>query len=101
VIVVVRKEVPMTTLSHERHASRRPPSTLVAVLGLTQMWASLAIVVIWLAVLFTAIYGTDADLVTTSSSGDGGTVPAVAIVALFASIATWAVAKHGFRDRAD
>lgn len=88
----------MATLSHDPLASRKPRSTLVAVLGVTQMWASLAIIVIWFAVLFTAIYGPDIAVVSRSVSGDSTTVPAVAAVALFASIATWAVAKYGFRD---
>ena len=85
----------MTTLSHERLASPTPRSTLESVLAVTQMWASLAIAVIWIAVLFTAIYGPD--IVDSVPGGNNSTVPSVVAVAFFASIATWAVAKYGFR----
>lgn len=57
-----------------------------------------AIVVIWLAVLFTAIYG--ADIVDRGVPGDISTVPSGVAVALFASIATWPVAKYGLRNDA-
>jgi hypothetical protein len=60
------------------------------------MWASLAIVVMWLAVLFAAIYGPD--VVTSSSGGsDSATVPSAVVMALFACLATWPVAKYGFK----
>lgn len=56
--------------------------------------ASLAIVVMWLAVLFDAIFGPD--IVTTSSGGDSSTVPSAVAVALFAFLGTWVVAKYAF-----
>jgi hypothetical protein len=58
------------------------------------MWASLAIVAMWLAVLFSAVFGPD--IVATSAGGDGATIPSAIAVALFASLATWAVARYGF-----
>ena len=65
-----------------------------------EMWAALAIVVIWLAVLFAAVSGSD--IVNTSAGGDTSTVPSGVAVALFASLATWPVAKYGFgRGRKD
>ena len=64
-----------------------------------EMWAGLAIAVIWLAVLFTAVYGPD--IVTTSAGASSSTVPAVVVVALFAWPTTWAVAKHGFGRRGE
>jgi hypothetical protein len=87
----------MTTIPHE-------PSRVVedkrrwSELLVSEMWASLAIVVIWLAVLFAAIYGPD--IVTTSGAGGSGTqstVPSAVVVALFAFLATWVVARYGFR----
>jgi hypothetical protein len=60
-----------------------------------EVWASLAIAVIWLSVLFTAIWGPD--IVNTSAGGDSSTVPSVVPVAIFAFLATWVVAKYGFR----
>jgi hypothetical protein len=59
------------------------------------MWASLAIGVMWLAVLFSAIFGPD--IVNTSAGGDSSTVPSAVAVALFAFLATWPVARYGFR----
>jgi hypothetical protein len=64
------------------------------------MWAALAIVVIWLAVLFAAVFGSD--IINSSAGGDASTVPSAVAVALFASLATWPVAKYGFgRGRKD
>ena len=64
------------------------------------VWASLAIVAMWIAVLFAAVYGSD--FVTTSSAAgvasDRTTVPSVIPVALFACIATIIVARYGFRS---
>jgi hypothetical protein len=72
---------------------------LARVLDATDMWASLAIVVMWLAVLFDAVFGPD--IVSTSSAGGSSTsVPSAVAVALFALIATTQVAKYGFgRER--
>lgn len=62
-----------------------------------EMWAALAIIVIWLAVLFAAVFGPN--IVTTSAGGDTASVPSAVVVALFAALATWAVARHGFGDQ--
>jgi hypothetical protein len=59
-----------------------------------ELWASLAITVIWLAVLFTAIFG--GDIVDASPGGNQSSVPSAVAVALFAVLATWAVARYGF-----
>ncbi len=64
-----------------------------------EMWAGLAIAVIWLAVLFTAIYGPN--IVTTTAGASASTVPAVVVVALFAWPSTWAVAKYGLGRRGE
>jgi uncharacterized RDD family membrane protein YckC len=63
----------------------------------TEVWASLAISVIWLAVLFTAVYG--GDIVTINAGGGSSKVPSGVVVALFAFLATWAVARYGFGRR--
>jgi hypothetical protein len=62
-----------------------------------EAWASLAIAVMWLAVLFTALWGPD--IVNRGAGGDSSTVPSVVPVAIFAFFATWVVAKYGFRRR--
>ena len=87
----------MTTVSHEPtrvvEEKRRWSEFVVR-----EMWASLAIAVIWLSVLFDAIYGPD--IVNRSAGGDSSTVPSAVAVALFAFLATWVVAKYGFpRER--
>ena len=58
------------------------------------MWASLAITVIWLAVLFSAVYGPDVR--TVEAGGASTVVPSALGVAFFAVFATWAVAKYGY-----
>jgi len=60
-----------------------------------ELWASLAIAVIWLSVLFSAVWGPD--IVNSNAGGDNSVVPSVVPVAIFAFLATWVVAKYGFR----
>jgi hypothetical protein len=62
------------------------------------MWASLAISVIWLAVLFSAVFGTNI-VSTNGGSAQSSTVPSAVVVALFAWLATIVVAKYGFGNR--
>jgi hypothetical protein len=51
-------------------------------------------------VLFTAIWG--AGIVTVSAGGGSSNVPSAVVVAFFAFLGTWVVARRGFRhDRAD
>jgi hypothetical protein len=93
VTLSLTREEAMASVSHEPASSGWP--TWRVVLSLTEMWASLAIIVVWLAVLFTAIYGTN--IVTSSAGGsDTATIPSAAFVALFAFLATWPIAKYGY-----
>jgi hypothetical protein len=88
----------MTTISHEPSGVERRHWSLRALVP--EMWASLAIIVMWLAVLFDAIFGPD--IVNRSAVGDFSSVPSAVAVALFAFLATWVVARVGFRhDRRD
>ena len=89
----------MTTISHEpsKVASdeRRWSDFIVR-----ETWVSLAISVIWLSVLFDAIYGPN--IVTSSAGGsDSAVVPSAVVVSIFAFLATWVVAKYGLRDNRD
>ena len=59
-----------------------------------EMWAALAVGVIWLAVLFAAVFGSD--IVADNAGTDVTTVPSGVVVAAFASLATWVIAKYGF-----
>lgn len=84
----------MTTIRHEPVQDRERWSLRLLV---PEMWASLAIVAMWLAVLFAAIYGPD--LVSANGVADIGertTVPSAVLVAPFAFLGTWVVAKYGF-----
>ena len=76
-------------------AERRP---LFAQVLVHEMWASLAIAVMWLAVLFDALFGPN--LVVSNASGTT-TIPSAIIVALFAYLATRVVARYGFGRAGD
>lgn len=83
----------MTTVSHEpsRVVQEQRHSSQFLV---PEMWASLTIIVMWLSVLFDAVFGPD--IVITGVAGDRSTVPSAVAVALFAFLATWVVARYGF-----
>jgi hypothetical protein len=67
---------------------------------ITQMWASVAISFMWLAVLFAAIFAPD--IIANSTDGSSTTIPSGVVIALFALIGTRVVAKYGFgRDNHD
>jgi hypothetical protein len=84
----------MTSMSHEPAAPASWPTWRV-VLSIREMWASLAIAVVWLSVLFTAVWGPN--IVSSTGAGTNtSTVPSAVVVALFAFFATWVIAKHGY-----
>jgi F0F1-type ATP synthase assembly protein I len=60
-----------------------------------EMWATLAIVAMWLAVLFVGVFGQN--FVSNNSGINATIVPSAIFIALFACIATASVAKRGFR----
>ena len=83
----------MSTISQQSRTISKP-RRLPADLFVRNMWAGLAIVVMWLAVLFDALFGPD--IVSTSGGGTNTTtIPSAVAVALFAWLATRTVAKHG------
>jgi hypothetical protein len=84
----------MTTVSEEPSRVVSEKQRWPELLG-SEMWASLAIAVIWLSVLFDAVYGPN--IVNTTAGGDQSVVPSAVIVAGFAFFATWVVAKYAFR----
>ena len=80
----------MATASPPATTERRARKDRVVV---SEMWTSLAIGVIWMVVLFDALFGPD--LVVNNSSGFTK-LPSAIFLALFAWLATRVVAKHGF-----
>jgi hypothetical protein len=62
------------------------------------MWAALAIAVMWLAVLFDALFGPD---IVSNSVTSATRVPSAIVVALFAYLATRVVARYGFGHSRD
>jgi hypothetical protein len=78
----------MTTMSHERLPLRHEW------LRNRDMWASLAICVMWLAVLFDSVFGPD---FVSANAGSTTRIPSGIVVALFAVFGTRAVARYAFR----
>ena len=81
-----REEPPAAPPAKQRWADR---------LAVPDMWAAIAIAVMWLAVLFDAIYGPNIES-TTNAGQNTTSVPSAVVVALFAYLGTRVVAKHGF-----
>ena len=65
-----------------------------SLLHLKEVWASLAIIAMWIAVAVTAVWGSD--FVGASNDGNSSTIPSGIFVAVFAAIGTWALAKYAF-----
>ena len=82
----------MTSALHEPSLDVRH-----AWLRIKEMWASLAITVMWLAVLVDAIWGPN--ITSETVGGTSSSVPSAVAVALFATLGTWAVAKYGLDSR--
>lgn len=88
----------MTTVSHEPSGIVQEPRSWSALLFVKELWATIAIVAMWIAVAASTVWG--GDLVASSSGGsDRATIPAGIVLALFASIGTWAVARYGYGNR--
>jgi hypothetical protein len=87
----------MASVSHGPAAHRRERPQWVEFLGVPEMWAALAIMMMWLAVLFDAVYGPD--FVSTNGAGiQTATIPSAIFVAFFAFLATASIAKHALRN---
>jgi hypothetical protein len=86
----------MTSVSHEPAAYRRERPQWAEFLRIREMWASLAISMVWLAVIFDAVYGPN--FVSTNGAGtQSTTIPSGIFVAFFAFLATASIAKHALR----
>jgi len=83
----------MTVVRSTPATERRAQSWL----RLAEVWPSLAITAIWAVVALTALFGPD--ISSNTPGGTTSTVPSGVVVGLFATIASWAIAKYGFRTR--
>jgi hypothetical protein len=83
----------MTTIPHERV----PLAKRSVWFDARDLWVSVAICVIWLAVSLVGIFG--GDFHGNGNDGTSTVIPSGIIVAFFALFATAAVARYGFRGR--
>lgn len=85
----------MTSVSHEPSPVGRERRSWALQILVPELWTSITIVVMWLAVLFDAIFGPN--IVTSNGAGTNtSTVPSAVGLALFAFLGTWVVAKYGY-----
>jgi hypothetical protein len=89
----------MTVIAGKSPEVQPGPKRLSDRLLVPEMWGTLAISIMWLAVLFDGIYG--ADIVSTSNDGNSTRVPSAVVVAFFAFLGTAAVAKRAFGLKTD
>ena len=76
----------MTTTMQDQSSVRSPRGGWAARILVREMWATLAIVAMWVAVLFVGVYGGEATFHGVDSSFSS--VPSGVFVALFAAIGT-------------
>jgi hypothetical protein len=84
----------MTMTTHEPSTGTPASQDIASRLLVPGFWATVSIVVIWLAVLFDGIFG--GDMTFANSSPQVTVMPSAVAVALFAMIATVSVAKRAF-----
>ena len=89
----------MSTITHEPARAAPERRHWAAQILVREMWASLAISVMWVAVLFAAVFAPD--IVSNGNDGSSTTIPSGVVVALFAAIGTRVAAKYGFGRRDD
>ena len=94
----------MATMTHQPSADApagdsRASKGVADRLFVPAFWGTLAIVAMWLAVLFDGIFGND--MVFSSPANGTTTIPSSVLVALFAVIGTASVAKRVFPRRND
>ena len=89
----------MTTTMEDQSSVRSPREGWVSRILVREMWATVAIVAMWVAVLFVGVYGGEATFHSVDSSFS--TIPSVVFVALFAAFGTGSVAKRVFRSKSE
>ena len=90
----------LATVSHEASAALPETRTRSSRVLVPEMWASLAIAAMWLAVLFDALFGPT--FVSSNGAGTNTTsIPSAVFVALFAYLGKRVVARYGFSRSRD
>jgi hypothetical protein len=72
-------------------------ASLLPILRMREMWATLAIGVMWLAVLFDGIYGPNIE----NGGPTGSSTPSVIVVAVCAMVATIVIGRAAFKGDRD
>ncbi len=86
----------MTSVPNETAAAHPDRRRKLTELLPREVWASLAITVMWLAVLLDALFGPDMVFANTGMSTT--TIPSAVVLAFFAYLGTRVVAKYGLGD---
>lgn len=77
----------MSTISHDPSGVEPRKRQWSMNLVVSEMWASFAIAVMRLAVLFTSVYGPD--IASVSAGGSSSEIPSGVVVAFFRVLGTW------------
>ena len=89
----------MTTTMQGQPSVRSPSEGWASRVLVREIWATVAIVSMWVAVLFVGVFGGDMTFHGADSSFT--TMPSVVAVALFAAIGTGSVAKRVFGRKSE
>jgi hypothetical protein len=93
---LVREAVLMSVTRAEPAETRPETQTPAPWWRLPEIWGTMAITAMWLAVIFVGVYG--GDMTFASQSNDTTVIPVGAVVAVCAAVATAAVSKHAFHQ---
>ena len=85
----------MTSISGQPASVHAGRGGWLELLKVREVAASLAITSMWIAVGLASIWGSNLD--THSVDGSSASIPSGVIVALFAFLGSWIVARHAFR----
>ena len=89
----------MTTTMQDQPSVRSHRGGWASRVIVRELWATVAIVAMWVAVLFVGVFGSDMTFHSVDSSFT--TIPSGVGVALFAAIGTVSVAKRVFGRKSD
>ena len=89
----------MATSMQDRSSVRSAGEGWASRILVRELWATVAITAMWVAVLFVGVYGGDATFHSVDSSSS--TIPSAVFVALFAAIGTGSVARRVFGRKSE